>query len=297
MSKGIEKIEGVVTPAVTPLAKGKVDDRAVAGLLSFLKKSGVSGVFPAGSTGAFPFLSVDKHIAVIKAFYEHMPGKMLFLPGSGRNSISETVEVSRVALKLDADAVVVVTPYYIRLDQKALADYFSKVAAAVKGPMVLYNIPQLTGNSIGAHAVKALVSKHRNIMGIKDSSSDFESFSKIVDAVSDRISVLQGEDNLLLPSLMLGASGGVCGTTNFSDAAVKVYKAFKSKKGRTSEKLQETLSKIMSSASALPFPSNYNYLFYRAVMGKRETNAPEPLPKISPAEGDRVFREIGRLGG
>lgn len=291
------EIKGIICPAITPMKGSRIDDKAVGKLISFLKRSRVDGIFPAGSTGAFPFMDAKTHISVIRAFHEHMDQSMFFLPGTGRNSIKETIEVSRAAGKMGADAVVVVTPYYIKLDQNALAGYFSKIADSISGSMILYNIPQLTGNALGSDTIATLAKKHKNIIGIKDSSSDFSSFSDIVESVSGQISVFQGEDNLLLPSLEQGASGGVCGTTNFTSLAVAVRDAYLSDETQKAKALQKRLTGVMVKANTLLFPSNYNYLFYRTVMGKHETNAVQPLQSVGKEKGTNVFNNLQRILG
>ncbi len=290
-------MKGIVCPVITPIKDGVVDARAVDALVHFLEKSGVDGVFPSGSTGAFPLMDKDMHMSVIEAFRERVEKRMLFLPGTGRGSASETVVVSKKALKLGADAVVVVTPYYMRVSQESMLKYFGSIAKEIDGPMILYNIPQLTGNALGVETISSLAESHENIVGIKDSSMDFGFFSEVVNRFSDRLAIFQGMDNLLLPSLMLGASGGVCGTTNFTGLAKKVHKMYELGSVEKARKMQSLLTEIMSKAGSLPFPSNYNYLFYNTVMGRESTCAVPPLEEIGKKDGREAYGRLRPLLG
>ncbi len=290
-------MEGIVCPVITPIKDGVVDGRDVDALVNFLEKSGVDGIFPSGSTGAFPLMDKSMHMSIIEAFRERVGKRMLFLPGTGRGSTSETAEVSKRALRLGADAVVVVTPYYMKVSQESMLKYFDSIAEEIGGPMILYNIPQLTGNALGVETIGSLAESHENIVGIKDSSMDFGFFSEIVNRFSDRLAIFQGMDNLLLPSLLLGAAGGVCGTTNFTGLAKKVHRTYKLGRMEKARKMQSLLTEIMSIAGSLPFPSNYNYLFYKRVMGRECTCAVPPLEDIGKMEGMEAYGRLKTLLG
>ena len=93
----INKFNGIITPLITPIKNHKIDYNAVNSLIDFLKKSGIKGIFPTGSTGLFSFMTLEMHKKVIDAFgnKEIDLGKMLFMPGIGRNTINETIEIAK----------------------------------------------------------------------------------------------------------------------------------------------------------------------------------------------------------
>ncbi len=289
---GKNAFRGIVTPLITPYADGKMDYNAVGALSDFVATNRVTGVFPGGSTGCFPFLSVGEHIELIKAFAERRGKGVKLFAGVGRNSIGETLEVAKEASRLDPFALVVVTPYYIKLDDEALYGYFDKIASSVDENIILYNIPQFTGKAISADVAKRLASAHKNVVGIKDSSGDFRSFSNFISEMPKDFMVFQGQDDLLLPSLMLGASGGVCGTTNFSDTATRIYEAYEAGRIDEAKKLQEKLNKVMKIVNSVQFPIGYNFMFYKKALGKTKTNAVPPLLPLKESEGNEIYKKI-----
>jgi len=288
----VRKLEGLITPVITPFKNGKIDSRSIAEVSEFLYKSGVAGVFPVGSTGAFPFLTMDEQIELIKEFADSVSGRLPLLPGVGRNSIKETIEVARSAMKFGASGVVIVTPYYIKLDDYSLFKYFDEIASAIAADIILYNIPQFSGNVINASVALKLAKKHKNIIGIKDSSASFRSIASLLNTMPKDFLIFQGQDDLLLQSLMIGASGGACGTTNFSDLAVRVYKEYKKGNIGNAKVYQEKLSKLMDTIADIPFPIAYNFLFNKIVMGRSETNAVPPIRSLSRSEGEVLYRNI-----
>ena len=294
--KWLKKKElGIITPAITPFKGGKFDSRAIAKLIDFLGKNGASGIFPAGSNGCAALLPLEQHTSLIKEFSELLGSRLFMLAGVGRNSVEETLKVASAALKFGADALVIVTPYYIKMDEKSLFRYFDEVAGKIDADVILYNIPQFTGNWITPGMAKELADKHKNIVGVKDSSGDFRSMSGFIEGMGDGFAVFQGQDDLLLPSLMIGANGGVCGTTNFTKLAFDVYNAYVSGRLAMAKKLQERLTELMHLFTHAQFPSDYNYMFYRRIMHSRETNAVPPLENISAKYGENLYTSAAKL--
>ena len=288
-------LDGIITPAITPFDNRKIDYEAIAKLNSFVGSEGVKAVFPAGSTGCFSFMTLDEHKTAIGYFSETISKGVKLLPGVGRNSIAETLEMARFAEKSEAYALVIVTPYYIKLNDETLFHYFDSIASKVEGNIILYNIPQFTGKRISADVALKLANKHKNIVGIKDSSGDFRSFVGYTMEMPKGFLVFQGQDDLLLPSLELGAAGGVCGTTNFTDIAVRVYNEHAKGATKSAKALQERLTKIMKSVNSVQFPTGYNYMFYRRVMKRNATNAIEPFKSLGKSEMKFIDKKIKTL--
>ena len=292
---GSKKLSGIITPAITPLKNGRPDSKAISKLSEFVSKIGASGIFPAGSTGCFPFLDMDQHVSVIAEFSECIDRKLMLLPGVGRNSISETREVARRASKLGAEALVIVSPYYIRLNDESIFRYFDKIAGTIEEKIILYNIPQFTGNEISASVALALARKHSNIVGIKDSSGNFRSIASFINSMPSGVSVFQGEDDLLLPSLMLGASGCVCGTTNFSDLAVRVYQKFKEGDINSASQLQKTLNAVMKAVNSVQFPSGYSFAFSKFIMHGAKVECVPPISEPSLKEKSGIYSQLAKM--
>ncbi|MGC8661864.1 MAG: dihydrodipicolinate synthase family protein [Nitrososphaeria archaeon] len=279
-------INGIITPTVTPVNKGEIDEKRIAALMEFLKKIGVSAAFPMGSTGLFPLFNKENHIRAIELVIKHaLPGTKV-LAGAGRNDIDETLEVAKSAADAGADAIVIVTPFYIKMSQDSVLNYYSTIAGKVNSKIIAYNIPQFTGNSVSAETLARLIKEHSNIIGVKDSSGDLRSTQKYIAMLPSGSYIYQGQDDLLLPSMALGVSGGVCGTTNFTDLAVKLWNST----GKDSRLLQLKLSGIMRAVSMSDFPKAYYYLFEKQVMNNRKPSGylPPPIEDLNAQEESAV---------
>ena len=287
-------LSGIITPTITPIKNSTIDYGAVQKLVTFLIKSKVNGIFPTGSIGSAPLLNIEMHKEVISAFSD-ANNKLKFFPGVGRNSIDETLKVANHAIRKDADAIIIVTPYYMRLDQNSIFRYFDKLISKMNTKVILYNIPQLTGNWIYPDSVIKLTKKYKNIIGLKESSGDFRKFAYYVSLIGNRLPILQGQDDLLLPSLSIGAIGGVCGTTNFVDTAIKIYNKFTKGDMKTSMDYQTKLTDIVNLISESKFPQIFNYLFYNRIMSKDETNALGIYSAIDNKKAKKISNEINEI--
>ncbi len=263
-------VKGIITPMVTPVRYGTINEDDVKELLSFLKNIGVSGIFPMGSTGLFSLFSFQDHKKMLEHAIKHKPANIAAYAGVSRNNFDETSEMIKIAKDLGYDAAVVVVPFYLKLSQDSIFAYFQKISK-VDMPIIIYNIPQFTGNSISADTIKKLADENSNIKGIKDSSGDLRSFQIIINELSKDFFVYQGQDDLLLPSLNIGAAGGVCGTSNFSGKIVEVYK-------ERSLKAHNEIVKAMKNLSYFEFPKPYYYLFRKRVLKENDPKKYLPFP-------------------
>ena len=267
---------------VTPVSNEKIDENGISELMTFLKRIGVSAAFPMGSTGLFSLFSMEEHIKAVELTVKHASG-LKVLAGAGRNDIDETLRVARSAVDAGADAVVIVTPFYIKMSQESILNYYSRIASSVDSDIIAYNIPQFTGNQISAETLSSLMKEHSNIIGVKDSSGDLRSTQRYISELPSGSFIYQGQDDLLLPSIALGVSGGVCGTTNFSDLAVRLWNSANAEESR---EIQLKLSAMMRALSLSDFPKAYYYLFERLIMKNKNPRnyMPEPINDLSDQE-------------
>jgi 2-dehydro-3-deoxy-D-gluconate aldolase len=267
---------------VTPVSNEKIDENGISELMTFLKRIGVSAAFPMGSTGLFSLFSMEEHIKAVELTVKHASG-LKVLAGAGRNDIDETLRVARSAVDAGADAVVIVTPFYIKMSQESILNYYSRIASSVDSDIIAYNIPQFTGNQISAETLSSLMKEHSNIIGVKDSSGDLRSTQRYISELPSGSFIYQGQDDLLLPSIALGVSGGVCGTTNFSDLAVRLWNSANAEESR---EIQLKLSAMMRALSLSDFPKAYYYLFERLIMKNENPRnyMPAPINDLSDQE-------------
>ncbi|MDF2157274.1 4-hydroxy-tetrahydrodipicolinate synthase [Algoriphagus sp. CAU 1675] len=235
---------GIIPPLITPLlADLSLDQTSLEKILEHVIAGGVDGVFILGTTGEAPSLSKQLKKELIQATGEMVNGRIPVLVGITDCSFEESLDLAEYARKAGANALVATTPFYMKIGQDELVNYFQKLADAVDLPLFLYNMPSHTHLSIAVERVKKL-SQHPNIVGIKDSSGDLTYFQELCDACREmpEFTVLVGPEEILLETLQMGGHGGVTGGSNlFPDLYVSVMEAFdKNDKARASE-LQESI--------------------------------------------------------
>jgi len=196
--------EGLGVALVTPYRKGAVDTDAAAKLAERLVERGVRALYPCGCTGEATSLTREERTRLIRAVVEAVRGKAAVIAGTGTANTDETIEFSKEAIQLGADAVMVITPYSVRPTQEGLLAHYRAVAAAIDRPMVLYNVPTRTGSSIAPDTVAKLAENPR-IAAIKEASGSVDQTSAI--RARCDITVLSGDDSLYLALLAVGARG------------------------------------------------------------------------------------------
>ena len=225
------RFEGIITPMITPFNRDEdqsINYEAGEMLVEKLISGGVKGVFPFGTNGEFHVCSFDEKIEFSKFVIEKTAGRVPVFVGTGSCSTKEAIELSQKAEEIGADALSVICPYFVKPTVEDLEGYFREVAASVKIPIILYNIPGNTGTNIPPELVAKLVDVP-NIAGIKDSSGNMENLQAYLDAVEGKeFDVLVGSDSKILPALKLGAVGAIAGTSNLiTEQVVDLYNAFK----------------------------------------------------------------------
>ncbi|MGM0604426.1 MAG: dihydrodipicolinate synthase family protein [Halobacteriota archaeon] len=209
-----DQLRGVTPPIVTPFdADGHVDDASLADLLEFVVDGGVGAVFPCGTTGEFASLTADERRQTIEVSVEHA-GEVPVLAGVAATNVTEAIANADDAAAAGADAAVLTAPYFHTANAPAGdTAFFEAFAAETPLPFLLYNIPSCTGAAIDPDTV-ASIADHELCLGIKDSSGDFGYFMRILRETPEDFLVLQGFDSLLLPSLRVGADGGINALSN-----------------------------------------------------------------------------------
>ncbi|MEU9241689.1 4-hydroxy-tetrahydrodipicolinate synthase [Streptomyces sp. NPDC048385] len=215
-------IRGSIAPVVTPFtAEGSVDHDSLAGLIRFQLESGSHGISLGGSTGEPSAQSVAERIAAMRTAVEVIGDRVPFLPGTGSHKLDETLELTAAAQESGADAALVITPYYARPTQQALYEWYSRVAREFPDmPIVAYNVPSRTAVDIAPETVKRLFTDFENFVGVKETTKDFEHFSRVLHACGRSLLVWSGIELLCLPLLALGGAGFVSAVANLAPGAV-----------------------------------------------------------------------------
>ena len=167
-------IHGSVVALVTPMtASGAIDHAALARLVEFHIAAGTHGIVAVGTTGESPTLDHDEHIGVIAEVVRLVEGRIPVIGGTGANSTSEAIELTRAAADAGVDACLLVTPYYNKPPQEGLYRHFRAVAEAVAIPQILYNVPGRTACDLQTDTVLRLA-EIPNIVGLKDATGSLE---------------------------------------------------------------------------------------------------------------------------
>lgn len=209
--------KGTYTAIVTPFTQGgDVDYGKLRALIAWQAESGVTGIVPVGTTGESPTLDNDEHIEVIRVAVEAAAGRLQVIAGTGANSTSEAIDLTKRVIDLGCQGTLQVTPYYNKPNQEGLYRHFSTVAD-LGLPVVLYNVPGRSGREIAVETV-ARLSSHPGIVAIKEAGGSVERVSAILDACS--MPVLCGDDGLTLPMICVGAQGVISVASNVAPREV-----------------------------------------------------------------------------
>jgi len=207
--------QGSMVALATPmLDDGSVDEAALAKLVEFHIEAGTDVIIPVGTTGESATLSVPEHAHVIKLVVGFVNKRVPVIAGTGANSTSEAIELSKHAVEAGADGCLLVTPYYNKPTQEGLYQHFKAIAEAVPVPLILYNVPGRS--AVDMHvATTARLSKISNIFGIKEATGTVERIKAVVDACDKDFMVVTGDDGTALESILTGgAKGNISVTAN-----------------------------------------------------------------------------------
>jgi 4-hydroxy-tetrahydrodipicolinate synthase len=259
------KLGGVNPALVTPFTDDgrSVDEERLRNLINYLIDLGVTGLVPCGTTGEFQNLSEQERRRVIEISVDEANGRVPVIAGTGSSATNLTIEQTRHAKDVGADAAIVVTPYYHKPANRGLYEHFRLVAEAVDIPIVVYNIPQATGVSLPWQIVEDLV-EIPNIAGLKDSSGELRFIMAVLEKVGERLPVVCGHDEVALPALAAGCSGLILASANvFPDVQLKVYKAVTEGRLEEARRIQLTIqkmSRIMAKSAAVGVKAALNMM-------------------------------------
>jgi 4-hydroxy-tetrahydrodipicolinate synthase len=198
---------------VTPFKDGRVDEAKVRELVEFHIKNGTDVLVPCGTTGESPTLSHDEHRRVIELAIQTVNKRIPVVAGTGSNSTSEAIDLTRFAKNAGADGALVVLPYYNKPTQQGLIAHCRAIADAVELPLILYNIPGRTGINMLPETLAALAD-HPNIVGMKEATGNLEQMTHDIVLCGARLSFLSGDDTLTLPLMAVGGKGVISVVAN-----------------------------------------------------------------------------------
>ncbi|HJP79309.1 MAG TPA: 4-hydroxy-tetrahydrodipicolinate synthase [Pseudonocardiaceae bacterium] len=225
------KIRGSIVPVVTPFTDDDaVDEASLRNLVRRAIAAGSHGVSLGGSTGEPSAQSAQERLLAMRVVAEEVADSVAFVPGTGSHSLTETIELTTAARDLGADAALVITPYYARPTQEGLYHWYATVAREVPDlPLMIYNVPSRTAVDVAPETVARLYRDFDNIVGIKETTRDFEHFSRVFHACGQDLLMWSGIELLCLPLMALGGAGFVSAVANLApDAVARMFDRWES---------------------------------------------------------------------
>lgn len=211
---------GVCTALVTPFLDGKVNYPMLQQLLKRQIDSGITNIVLSGTTGESATLTDDEKLKMFRVAKDYVAERCRIIAGTGSNCTVHTAELSQAAQEAGADAVLVVTPYYNKPTPGGLFAHYMTVAHAVAIPVIIYNVPSRTGCDVPVD-VYGRLSPIPNIAGVKEASTDITKITKILNTCAENFTVWSGNDEMIVPSIALGAKGVISVVSNLYPAETK----------------------------------------------------------------------------
>lgn len=223
------KIKGIIPAIITPMHEDEsINEQELRNQVNRQVEAGVHGIFPFGTNGEGYILSESEKRRVLEIVVEAVAGRVPVYAGTGCISTKDTIKQSLMAKEVGADILSIITPSFAQASQDEIYEHYKAVAEAVDLPIVLYNIPARTGNAIAPATVEKLA-RIENIVGVKDSSGNFDNMLQYIEVTRDipGFAVLSGNDSLILWNLLAGGAGGVAGCANvYPKTMASIYNYF-----------------------------------------------------------------------
>ncbi|MEJ2269010.1 MAG: 4-hydroxy-tetrahydrodipicolinate synthase [Desulfobulbaceae bacterium] len=204
---------GAFVAIITPFIDGQLDEQGLIDLIEFHIANGTRGIVPCGTTGESATMSHQEHHRVVELTVKTVNGRVPVLAGSGSNSTSEAIDLTRYAKQAGADGVLMVSPYYNKPSQEGLYYHYKAVAEAVDIPIILYNVPSRTSSNIMPQTV-ARLAEIDAVVGIKEASGDLNQISEVIRLCPQDFAVLSGDDFTSMPTVLIGGTGVISVTSN-----------------------------------------------------------------------------------
>ena len=280
-------LKGLGTALLTPFKGGEVDYKAFAATVDWQIEAGTDFLVPLGTTGETPTLSESEKLQVLELTLKHAKGKPV-MAGIGTNSVQGTL--ANMRLLQDADAFLVVVPYYNKPPQRGIYEYFKAVAGATAKPVYIYNVPSRTGSNIEAETTLKLASDIPNIAGIKEASGNKEQIQAIIDNRPQGFSVLSGNDDETFSLMKNGADGVISVASNVLPAAMADFvHALQNKRYKEAEEMDKRLHPIFKALFVEPNPIPAKAAM--AQLGLMENSLRLPLVKAT-EDTEQLIKEL-----
>ncbi|HEX8758000.1 MAG TPA: 4-hydroxy-tetrahydrodipicolinate synthase [Steroidobacteraceae bacterium] len=207
MNARLDRLKGSIPPLVTPFRNDEVDYEAYARLVEFEIENGSHGILVNGTTAEPSTLSVDERNRLVDIAVQVVRGRLPVVAATGSQSLKETRDLTEHAAKAGADALLIITPYYIRPPQRGLIAYFLELAKVTDLPWMVYHIPGRTAVNVTIDTLKELRSKSSSFVGMKHAVNDLALVSECHAVLGPEFKIFVGLEELSFPMMAVGACG------------------------------------------------------------------------------------------
>ncbi|GIW94997.1 MAG: 4-hydroxy-tetrahydrodipicolinate synthase [Pirellulaceae bacterium] len=284
---------GLSVALITPFRNGQVDFEALERLVEFHVSAGTHCLCPVGTTGESPTLSHEEHEQVISAVVKAAAGRIKVMAGTGSNSTSEAIRLTRWAARAGADAALMVAPYYNKPTQEGFYQHFRSVAREVDIPICVYNIPGRTGKNIEPETFVRLA-EIPNIVMVKEASGSLDQASQIL--CSTDLTVLSGDDSLTLPLMAIGGEGVISVVGNLVPqdmlAMIGAFQAGKTDEAAAWHRKLFPLCRDLLGLASNPIPVKAAM----QMLGRDTGELRLPLTPLGQAERNRLRQTLAAYG-
>jgi len=295
------KFKGII-PAVCTWFKedGALDFITQFHHIDYLIEGGVHGLFIQGSGGEFAYLTHSERKEHASEVVKHVNGRVPVLLGVASNSTDEAVDLARHAQRVGAEGIVAVTPFYWKITDDLMLEYYAAIGRSCSLPLLAYNFPALTGQRLSSRLLLKMKEAIPTLSGIKDtidSQAHIRNIALMVKAIHSDFSVLAGLDEYLLGTLAVGGDGLIGSTVNFlPKISVDLYQAFLNK---DFDEVMECHRKIsilteISTLSSPPVAATKEAVI--AMGGSGSSYVRPPLGKVSPEGIERIKKILAAVG-
>ncbi|MFI4922164.1 MAG: 4-hydroxy-tetrahydrodipicolinate synthase [Burkholderiales bacterium] len=288
-------LKGSLVAIVTPMLEdGSLDFPRLRALVDWHVREGTDGIVVVGTTGESPTVDVEEHCELIRVVVEHAKKRIPVIAGTGANSTTEAIELTRYAKKAGADYCLSVVPYYNKPTQEGLYLHFKSIAESVDIPQILYNVPGRTACDLQNQTVLRLAQVH-NIVGIKDATGSIERSTDLVRQVPQNFAVYDGNDASALALTVLGGQGVISVTANVAprlmhEMCVAAFKGDVAAARSINNKLFDLHKNLFIEANPIPVK------WAVAQMGLIASGIRLPLTPLSPAHHETVRKAMQQAG-
>ncbi len=270
-------LKGSIVALITPFKNNILNEDIYRELIHYHIENGTSGIVPGGTTGESPTLSHNEHKRIIDISVKECKSKIPVVAGTGSNSTTEAVELSKYAEKAGSDALLVVTPYYNKPTQEGLYQHYKKINDNVGIPIIIYNIPSRSVIDMSVETMTKLY-ELKNIAGVKDATGDLNRVDQQLKAMGKEFIQLTGNDDNALEFNKRGGVGSISVTANIAAKLCSNFQKSCSNEIKEAEKLDKILQPVHTAMFLESNPSPVKYA--ASLLGMCDPEVRLPLVQV-----------------